>query len=75
VWVDTYRQGDGVPDAFCLSRSGHWVALEIKSPGGRLTRAEREFWDSLPESAPAEIIYGIDQFYEVMYGYDNGNIR
>jgi len=70
VWVDTYRQGDGAPDAFCLSRSGRWVALEIKSPGGKLTEKELALWAQFGDDTPAAVVYSVDQFLEIMHRYD-----
>ncbi len=59
-WIDTSNQGDGCPDAFCLSRGGRWLAIEIKSPGGRLTAAQKELWSSMP-NAPWAIVHSFEE--------------
>lgn len=68
-WLDTYRQGGGAPDGFCLSKSAVWVALEIKSEGGEETKAERElrekFWP-----APWFVVRSGEQAIRAMEAYD-----
>ncbi|MFH1635590.1 MAG: hypothetical protein ABIG63_16490 [Chloroflexota bacterium] len=66
IWVDTFRQGDGVFDAVVLSLAGRWITLEIKSPGGKLTRKEKSFVNKLPSNAPHYIIHNLSEFIEAM---------
>ena len=67
-WQDTYRQGDGCPDAFVLSKSGRWIALEIKSPGGTLTEAEEKVFDQV--RGPLYMVTSAEQTLEILAGYD-----
>lgn len=70
-WIDTYRQGDGCPDAFCLSRRGRWLALEIKSPGGKLTDDELRLWALLPENAPWAIVSSFEELEKFLEALDD----
>jgi len=66
MWVDTFRIGQGVPDAFVGWR-GQWWAVEIKDPEQppnkrRLTDDEHE-WHANAErrGAPAAVVHDIDE--------------
>lgn len=69
-WQDTYRQGQGCPDAYVLSKSGRWVAFEVKSPGGELTEAERTAAARLPLGAPYYVVTSVDEALLAMAEYD-----
>lgn len=70
-WIDTYRQGDGCPDAFVLSRGGRWLALEIKSHGGKLTDAELHLWTSLPANAPWAMVESFSDLERILEAIDD----
>lgn len=42
--ADTHVCGHGFPDLVVLAKSGRVVLLEVKAPGGKLTQAEKEFY-------------------------------
>jgi hypothetical protein len=46
------------------------VALEIKSPGGKLTEKELALWAQFGDDTPAAVVYSVDQFLEIMHRYD-----
>lgn len=68
-WQDTYRQGDGCPDAFVLSKSRRWIALEIKSGDNKLTRAERELFDTVG-AGPLYMVGSVEGALELLEFYD-----
>lgn len=68
-FIDTHRQGDGCPDCFVLSHSQRWVAFEIKSDSGALTKAERKLFDYVGE-APLYTVRSVDDFLEIMFFHD-----
>lgn len=41
LWVSTDKQGGGAPDGFLLHR-GLWLAIEIKSRTGTLTKPQQD---------------------------------
>jgi len=45
---NTSRLGEGFPDILCVNRYGQVVLFEIKTAGGRLTQAEKDFHDVYP---------------------------
>lgn len=67
--IDAYRQGDGCPDMFVLSKSRRWVAFEIKSPGGKLTPAEEELFKRVGHG-PLYTVTSPEQAIELMEFYD-----
>jgi hypothetical protein len=42
VVIDISAAGDGAPDIIASTWDGHWMPIEIKSLGGKLTPAEFE---------------------------------
>jgi hypothetical protein len=73
VWIDTYRQGDGCPDAFVLSKSKRWIAFEIKSDGGGLTDAEAKMFDYVGPGAPLYTVTCYEAALEILAFYDIPN--
>ena len=69
VVQDTFRQGSGCPDMFVLSKSKHWVAFEVKSPGGKLTDDEAELFDKV-HHGPLYTVTSVEQAIELMNFYD-----
>ena len=65
VVTDTHRLGDGFPDVFCfVPSSGQIHVLEIKSPGGKLTKRERA-WHALHARCEyVHIVYGVEEAFE-----------
>jgi len=45
---DCSSYGGGFPDLLCVNRYGQVILFEVKSPGGRLTEAERDFHATYP---------------------------
>lgn len=70
IVVDTYRQGDGCPDCFVLSKSRIWVAMEIKSGFGGLTRMETELFNRVG-AGPLYTIPTPEAALQIMAHYDN----
>lgn len=70
IVVETYRQGFGCPDLFCMSKSQHWVAFEIKSKHGKLSPLERDLFDRCGEGAPLFTVTTPEQAVEIMEAYD-----
>ena len=68
-WQDTYRHGDGCPDAFVLSKSKRWVALEIKSGDNELTKKERELFDMIG-AGPLYTVGSVEGALEILALYD-----
>ena len=56
VW-DTHDMGNGFPDLIALNSSGRFVLLEVKSPGGKLTSDERDFFLTLIDQFHANDLY------------------
>ena len=69
LWQDTFRQGDGCPDAFVLSKSKRWVALEIKSGDNELTKKERELFDTIG-AGPLYTVGSVEGALEILALYD-----
>jgi hypothetical protein len=69
VWVDSFRAGLGVPDAFVISKSGRWVAFEVKSEDGELTPAEQILFDSVG-NAPLFTVTSAEGALEILAFYD-----
>lgn len=67
--VETYRQGDGCPDCFVLSKAKRWVAFEIKYKRGRLSPAEKELFSRV-DGGPLFIVKYSEQALEIMQHYD-----
>lgn len=68
--VETYRQGDGCPDIFVLSKAKKWVAFEIKTKRGRLSPAEKDLFDRVG-MGPYYVVTEPEQAAELMQHYDN----
>ena len=74
VWIDTYRQGAGCPDAWICSKSGRWIPLEIKSPGKKLTDKERQVFEVCQrKGAPYEVVRSWEELAALMEHYDSKN--
>ena len=65
VVTDTRRLGDGFPDLFVsVPTTGHIHAIEVKSPGGRLTKREKA-WHALHAGCEyVHIVFSIDEAFE-----------
>ncbi len=76
MWIDTFRAGQGAPDAWVCSKSGRWIALEIKSPGGRMTPKERGNYDACRRyGAPYEVVHNWAELAAVLAAYDGEPLR
>ena len=56
-WRDTFQLGMGFPDGVA-SREGINLLVEVKSPGGRLSRMERDYHLNCP--GPIVVVRSID---------------
>lgn len=54
----THQIGHGCPDIFVSTPSGRTIGMEIKAPGGRLTRDEQEWFARW--LGEAYIVYGVE---------------
>ena len=72
-WVDTFQLGGGFPDAICVSKTHIPVMVEIKSPGEKLTPAEKKFRQNYP--GPYCIVYSSGDLLEVMDAWDRRDIE
>ena len=72
VVVESYRQGDGCPDCFVLSKSSppRWVAFEIKTKAGKLSPLEADLFDRCGVGAPLFTVTTPEDAVEIMVGYD-----
>lgn len=69
---ETYRFGSGFPDLLVTKDGGTvrgWITLlvEVKTPGGVLTKAEKRFHARYP--GPLEIVRGMADVLRVHYQY------
>lgn len=66
LWVDTFRLGEGAPDAFVCWR-GAWCAVEVKDPTKppskrRLTDDELEWHEHAnAKGAPVAVVHDIQE--------------
>jgi hypothetical protein len=67
IWHDTSRLGSGFPDLVALSRAGRIVMLEIKAPGGSMTKDERDF-HLLWTGAPLYVVRSGQEAVDVLEG-------
>ena len=65
IVTDTHSLGYGFPDVFCfVPWTGQVHALEIKSPGGKLTEYEQA-WHALHARCEyVHIVFSIDEAFE-----------
>jgi predicted Holliday junction resolvase-like endonuclease len=68
--IDTSKFGRGFPDLLVISRTNQIVLLEVKSPGGRLTKAEKAFHDAT-EGADVYIVDSLDEAISTMVYVEN----
>ena len=68
VWEDTFRLGEGFPDALVVTKSGTIVLLEIKMPGEGLTPKERAFHERF--KGPLAIVYGVEDAFAKVTKWD-----
>lgn len=66
---DTARLGQGHPDLVVNSRRGVTVWFEVKSEGGRLTKAERAWWDF--HNVPGRVVFTLEDCVEMLEAIDN----
>lgn len=60
--IDTFRAGQGAPDLLIATKSGVWLPVEIKEPGGRLTAKERTVADACANhGAPYLVVHSWDE--------------
>lgn len=59
IVTDTHRNGDGFPDIAVLYR-GYVHVIEIKMPGGTLTKAEKKWHSLWGDSEFVHIVYSVD---------------
>lgn len=65
VVTDTHRLGDGFTDIFCfVPATGQIHALEIKSPGGKLTKHEQTWHELHAGCEYVHIVYSADEAFE-----------
>lgn len=67
-WFDCFQLGGGFPDAVIVSKTHIPVLVEVKSPGGKLTAAERKFRQSYP--GPYCISHSPEELEEIMSHWD-----
>ena len=73
VVVESYRQGDGCPDCFVLSKSTppRWVAMEIKTKVGKLSPLEADLFDRCGVGAPLFTVTTPEDAVTIMGAYDD----
>ena len=61
---DTSRLGGGFPDLVVL-REGHAILLEVKTAKGKLTKDEKEFFDTW-QGGPVYIVRSVEEALQIM---------
>jgi hypothetical protein len=70
LWIDTFRAGEGAPDAWIATRSGRWLPLEIKSPGGKLEPKEQTIATACENhGAPYIVVHSWDELQAALEEY------
>lgn len=72
VVTDTHRLGDGFTDQFVyVPMTGHIHVLEIKVPGGKLTKRERVWHELHAGCEYVHIVFSVEEAFEAV-GIDFG---
>jgi len=65
IVTDTHRLGDGFTDVFCfVPWTGQIHALEIKAPGGKLTKHEQAWHALHADCEYVHIVFSVDEAFE-----------
>jgi hypothetical protein len=69
--IDTSKFGRGFPDLLVVSRTNQIILLEVKSPGGKLSAAEKKFHE-LTRRAAVHVVYSIEEAISFLVAVDYG---
>ena len=70
VVFDCSSFGQGIPDLLTMTNKGDFVFLEVKTPKGKLTKKEREFFDTF-YNARRYIVRSADDAIDLMWRLEN----